>query len=160
MLGLLLNAIPLQQAAGVLLVAYSTCYGLVEATGMPRPAPPGSRWQVPQSFVSVGSARRHILVWGAILGPGFATRNPYAGFVMLPLAVAAAGEIRAGVAIAAAVGCAHGTGRAVALLRDVRTVAAADYAQSVIRSMYSRVVDGYALLVIAGAAGVMCASVL
>ena len=61
-----------------------------------------------------------MLVWGALLGPGFATRNPYAGFGLLPIAVAAMPGTGAGLAVGAAVGLAHGAARAMALLRDVR----------------------------------------
>jgi hypothetical protein len=105
------------------------------------------------------SGRRRVLVWGAILGPGFATRNPYAGFAVLPLAVAAAGSIPAGVALAAAVGVAHGTGRALALLRDTRDFrngAAADHLALVLKSMHWRTFDGFALLLVSGIAVVAC----
>jgi hypothetical protein len=155
-LGLLVNAIPLRLAAVAMIVVYSACYGLIEATGRARPAPPGSRWQVPQSMVRGGTSWRRMAVWGSILGPGFATRNPYAGFAVLPLSVAAVGSIRMGIAVAAAVGFAHGTGRALALLRDARAAQMADYAQSVLRSMYFRMADGYALLAISGVAAIMC----
>lgn len=158
-LGMLISAVPLRQAAPVLIVVYAACYGLIEAAGRPRPAPPGSRWQVPQSMVRGGPSWRRLIVWGSVLGPGFATRNPYAGFAMLPLAVAAVGSIPAGVALAAAIGFGHGSGRAMALLRDARTASTADYMQSVLRSMYFRVADGYALLVISGIAVIMCVSV-
>jgi hypothetical protein len=157
-LGMLLSAVPLRQAAIALIVGYAACYGLVEVAGRPRPAPPGSRWQVPQSMVRGGPPWRNLVVWGSVLGPGFATRNPYAGFALLPLTVAAVGRIPAGVALAAAIGLGHGTGRALALLRDAGTAGTADYAQAVLRSMYFRVADGYALLVISGVAVITCAS--
>lgn len=146
-LGLLLNLLPLSLAARVLLVVYCALYGILELMGAARPAPPGSRWQVPQSLVSGVPARRRILVWGAILGPGFATRNPYAGFGLLVLIVAAFGSVTAGVAGAAAIGLAHGTGRALALLRDARGINAADYLYSVMKAMHWRTVDGLVLLI-------------
>jgi len=155
-LGLLLNALPLSRAALVLIVAYGACYGLVEATGRARPAPPGSRWQVPQTMVAGVPSRRRVLVWGSVLGPGFATRNPYAGFALLPLAVAGAGQIPAGIALAAAVGVAHGTGRALALLRDARDAATADHLRMVLKSLYWRTFDGFALLVVSGTAVIVC----
>ena len=77
-----------------------------------------------------------------------------------PLSVAAAGSVRPGIAPAAAVGFAHGTGRAFALLRDARAAPRSDYAQSVLRSMYFRVADGHALLVISGVAVIMCLALL
>lgn len=121
--------------------------------------PPGTRWQVPQAMVAGTSPARRIAVWGSILGPGFLTRNPYAGFGLLPLAVAAAGSVRGAVALAAAVGLAHGTGRALALLRDARPerAAAPDPMRIVLASMRWRTLDGYALLVMAGAAAAACA---
>jgi hypothetical protein len=92
------------------------------------------------------------VLWGSLLGPGFATRNPYAGFWLLPLAVAAVGNIGYGVLLAAALGAAHSTGRALGLLRDVKDVDVNSYLQSTLRSMYWRKVDGFVLLVAAGAA--------
>jgi hypothetical protein len=156
LLGLLLNLLPLSRPALLLIVAYGGFYGLAEATGRSGIAPPGSRWQVPQTMVAGVSRRRRVLTWGSILGPGFATRNPYAGFVLLPLAVAAVGSIPAGVALAAAVGAVHGTGRALAVLRDARDAAAADHLQMVLKSMYWRTFDGFALLVVSGAALAAC----
>jgi hypothetical protein len=58
--------------------------------------------------------------------------------------------------VAAGIGIAHGGGRALALLRDVRRVTTADYLQSVLRSMYWRTFDGFALLVVSGAAAAVC----
>jgi hypothetical protein len=155
-LGLLLNALPLSLAALLLIVVYGACYGVTESAGRARPAPPGSRWQVPQTMVAGVSRRRRVLVWGSILGPGFATRNPYAGFGLLPLAVAAVGSIPAGIALAAVIGIAHGTGRALALLRDAREAMAGDHLRMILKSLYWRTFDGFALLVVSGAAAVAC----
>jgi len=151
-LGLLVNLLPLSAAALVLMAGYGVFYGVLEAGGMARPAPPGSRWQVPSGWVRGVSRRRRFVVWGSLLGPGFATRNPYAGFWLLPLAVAAVGNIGYGVLLAAALGAAHSTGRALGLLRDVKDVDVNSYLQSTLRSMYWRKVDGFVLLVAAGAA--------
>jgi hypothetical protein len=116
-LGLLVNLLPLSSAALVLMAGYGVFYGVLEAGGRTRPAPPGSRWQVPSGWVRGVSRRRRFMVWGSLLGPGFATRNPYAGFWLLPLAVAAVGDIGYGVWLAAAIGAAHSTGRALAVAR-------------------------------------------
>ncbi len=155
-LGLLLNTFPLSYAALVLIVLYCAYYGITEAVVIPSFRPPGSSWQVPQSLVLGTSRRRRILVWGAILGPGLATRNPYAGFGMLPLAVAAIGNVSVGVLTAAAIGAAHGTGRALALLRDASGIGNSDYFRSVLRSMHWRRFDGLAILVIGGLAMIAC----
>jgi hypothetical protein len=159
-LGLALGALGeaagwLSRAALVAMAGYGACYGLAEVAGWPRLRPPGSRWQVPQAFVKGGSRRRRILIWGMVLGPGFATRNPYAGFGLLPLAVAATGSLPAAVALAASVGVAHGTGRALALLRDARRGqgrADSDHLKLVLRSLYWRRCDGLALLAVTGLA--------
>ncbi len=159
LLGLVLGALPLSTAALVLIAAYGACYGLAEAAGRPGVSAPGSSWQVPQSMVAGISGRRRVLVWGSILGPGFATRNPYAGFAVLPLAVAASGGIAAAVALATALGFVHGTGRALALLRDARDLrngAAADHLRLVLKSMHWRTFDGFALLLLSGAAVAAC----
>jgi hypothetical protein len=156
LLGLLANAAPLSTAALILIAVYGVFYGLVEAAGRARPSPPGSTWQVPSAWVLGAPRWRRTMVWGSVLGPGFATRNPYAGFGLLPLAVAAVGDLRYGVLLAAAIGAAHGTGRALALLRDVRVVDGANYLQSMLRSMYWRMFDGYALLAVAGLSVMEC----
>ena len=150
--GLLLNSCDLRRPALFLIVIYCLYYGLTEATGIHGLRPPGRNWQVPQTFVVGTSRRRRTLVWGAILGPGFFTRNPYAGFGLLPLGVAALDSVPAGVLAAAAIGFAHGTGRALGLLRDARDARDArgtdpsGYLKSVLRSMYWRKFDGVALL--------------
>jgi len=134
--GLCLTALPLTAVALAGAVLYGCYYGVLEITGRRGLPTPGRQWQVPQSMLIDAAPRRRVLVWGAILGPGFLTRNPYAGFGLLPLAVAAmpgtlgagAGAvagIRAGLALAAAIGLAHGTARALALLRDLRDMGAA-----------------------------------
>jgi hypothetical protein len=150
-LGILVNLLPLSGIALVLIAGYGALYGVLEVSGRTRPAPPGSRWQVPSEWVRGVSRWRRSLVWGSLLGPGFATRNPYAGFWVLPLAVAAVGSIGYGVLLAAAVGAAHSTGRALGLLRDVRGIDVNDYLQSALRSMYWRVADGFTLLAVAAA---------
>lgn len=151
-LGLLANLLPLSATALMVMAGYGVLYGVLEAGGLARPAPPGSSWQVPAEWVRGVSGRRRFVVWGSLLGPGFATRNPYAGFWLLPLAVAAVGNIGYGVALTAGIGAAHSTGRALGLLRDVRDAAVNSYLQSTLRSMYWRMADGFALLAAAGAA--------
>jgi hypothetical protein len=119
-IGLALAALPLAGFALVAAVLYGGYYGLIELAGRRGLPPPGRRWQVPQTMMIDAPPRRRVLVWGAILGPGFLTRNPYAGFAILLLAVAAMPGLAAGLALGAAIGAAHGGARAVALLRDVR----------------------------------------
>jgi hypothetical protein len=120
LLGLALAAPRLTGIALAAVAAYGGCYGAAEISGRGGLPPPGRSWQVPQTMLIGASPRRRVLVWGAILGPGLLTRNPYAGFGLLPLAAAAMPGAGAGMALGAAIGLAHGTARAAALLRDVR----------------------------------------
>lgn len=117
--GLALTAAPLAGIALPAAVAFGACYAAAEISGRGLRAP-GSSWQVPQAMLIGASLRRRVLVWGALLGPGVATRNPYAGFWLLPLAIAAMPGPAAGIALGAAAGLAHGAVRGAALLRDVR----------------------------------------
>ena len=154
--GAVLNALPLSTAALVLIVAYSIAFGLPEALGRTQATPLGIRWQVPAAWIRLRSFWQRAAVWGSILGPGFITINPYAGFWLLVLAVASAGDLMLGVVLAAAVGVIHGTARALALLRDVAHSDTADYSQAVLRSTYWRVHDGNLSLMISGVALVSC----
>jgi hypothetical protein len=160
LLGLCLASLPLAGAALVIMAAYGCYYGVTELTGWPGLPPPGRSWQVPQTMVIGATPRRRVAVWGAILGPGFATRNPYAGFGLLPLAVASMDGARAGLALGAAIGLAHGSARAMALLRDVRQLPgqqagdALGHLDLVLKTIYWRRLDGTILLVTAAAAAV------
>jgi hypothetical protein len=153
----LTTVLSLAEVALVLAAIYGCCYGVAEIAGLGRLAVPERRWQVPQSMLIGASPWRRVLVWGAVLGPGFATRNPYAGFGLLPIAVAAIAAFQpaAGVALAAAIGLAHGGARATALLRDIaagQQAAAPDAAgqlELLLRTVYWRRLDGTMLLAVA-----------
>jgi hypothetical protein len=157
LIGLLANAAPVKTAALGLTAAYGIYYGLIETSGRTGLPPPGRSWQVPSRWVDNIPRWRRIATWGALLGPGFATRNPYAGFAMLVLVVCSAGSIQAGVALAAALGLLHSLARAATLLRDTRRGAGSDYLDLIARSMRWRIIDGLALLVIAGTAAMTIA---
>jgi hypothetical protein len=130
---------------------YGCAYGVAELRGLRWPAAPGRRWQVPQDLLIGVSGTRRLLVWGAILGPGFLTRNPYASFGMLVLLAASAGSLPATVIVAAVIGAAHAGGRAVALLRDSAAPQLEPFAL-LLRSLRWRAFDGVAMLAVAGAA--------
>jgi hypothetical protein len=153
MLGLILSAIPVRLAALAVLAPYCAYYGTVEAAALPGLAAPGSRWQVPQSFVRGVSRRRRIIIWGTILGPGLMTRNPYAGFGALLLAVAASGHPTA-ITVAVAIGATHAAGRALALAHEAAKPDTSDYFRSALKSLHWRTIDGLALLSIAGVTAV------
>ncbi len=153
-----LTWLPLTDTALVAAIGYGGLYGVTELAGRRGVVVPGRRWQVPASMMINASPRRRLLVWGAILGPGFLTQNPYAGFGLLPLAVAAMRAAGAGacVALAAAIGLAHGTARAAALLRDVKRpevrIDPLGQLDVLLKIVYWRRLDGAALLAVAGAA--------
>jgi hypothetical protein len=160
-LGLVLGALDLAApavatAALALAAVYGLGYGVIEVSGRARPRAPGSNWQVPQRMLLGAGPRRRVLVWGLYLGPGFLTRNPYAGFGMTVLLVGCAARPLAGLVVAAGAGAAHGSGRALALLRDAR-VRAADPFELLLTSLRWRMLDGLVLLLVAGAAIVSCA---
>ncbi len=119
-LGFLVTTVRLAGFGLAAAAVYGGYYGATEVSGRRGLPPPGRSWQVPQTMLIEAPVRRRVLVWGALLGPGFATRNPYAGFGLLPLALASMPGTGAGLAVGAAIGLAHGTARAAALLRDVR----------------------------------------
>ncbi len=152
-IGLVLTVLPVAAAARVGVVLYGCGYGAIEALGATRPRAPGRNWQVPQDLMIGASARRRVLIWGSILGPGFLTRNPYAGFGMLPLLAGAATgrSLVTGAAVAAIVGATHACGRGVALLRDVAAPPPPPVAV-LLRSLRWRRLDGVVLLAISGVA--------
>lgn len=168
-LGVGVAVLPLTAAGLVCTTGYGLAYGVSELTGWRGLGVPGRRWQVPQTMMIDARPARRVLVWGALLGPGFLTRNPYAGFCLLPLAVAAMGVIGggAGVLLAAAIGLAHATARAVALLRDVTQVraqsqlasaTAAGHLELLLKNIYWRRLDGALLMATAATAAVLAVS--
>jgi hypothetical protein len=150
LIGLAVTALPVATVARAAVIGYGCVYGTSESLGLSRPAAPGRRWQVPQELMITASPRRRVLVWGAILGPGFLTRNPYAGFAVLPLLVAGSDGVAAGVLLAALIGAGHGGGRALALLGAVARPPQ-DPMLLLMRSLRWRVLDGLMLAAIAGA---------
>jgi len=120
LLGLLLNLAPLKIFAVVSITVYSALYGVVEAVGSNWLRTPSTTWQVPSSWLRARGSWHRVLVWGSMLGPGFATVNPYAGFWLLLLIIASIGNVALGVTSAIAIGGSHAIGRAAALARDVR----------------------------------------
>lgn len=152
-------AVPVRALACLAAAVYGIGYGLIEVSGLAWPPAPGRRWQVPQGLVIATGDRRRLLIWGAVLGPGWLTRNPYAAFGLLPLLVLGAGDVIEAMVLAALIGVAHGAGRAAALLRDARAPAPDPFAL-LLRSVRWRVTDGFALLVAAGAALVVGGHVL
>ena len=62
LLGLALGALPIASAAIAAAAVYGCGYGVIEASGVPRPAAPGRRWQVPQDVVLGGTGGRRVVL--------------------------------------------------------------------------------------------------
>jgi hypothetical protein len=152
LVGWLLNLFPISAVALIGTALYAIMYGITEATGRTYPAAPTIMRQVPSAWVRHANPWQRILIWGSILGPGFVTINPYAGFALLALTLASIGNLHDAVIVAASIGALHGIGRSLALLRDVRGWGPADYKEAMRRQKYWRKLDGVLLLVIGGIA--------
>lgn len=150
--GVLLNLAPVGTIALAMAAAYGCYYGAIQSLALPGLPPPGRRWQIPGAWVNGFSVKRRLVVWGTLLGPGFATRNPYAGFGMLCLIVATFRSVTYGALLAAVIGVVHGGARALALTRDIREIRGADYLLSVLRTIRWRTIDGILLVATAGVA--------
>ena len=171
--GLPLTGLSLGLTALAAAVGYGGYFGVLESWGRRGLSPPRRGWQVPQTLLIEAPVWRRVLIWGAILGPGFLTRNPYAGFGFLPIALASMRGTGAGIVLGALIGLGHGGARAMALLRDVRpspivpiaapagvgsAVAVPTHLDVVLKTMYWRRIDGVALLAAAAAAFAACLS--
>jgi hypothetical protein len=154
-LGLVLGALPVGAAALAVASLYGFGYGVIEVSGRARPRAPGRNWQVPQRMLISAGTRRRVLIWGLFLGPGFLTRNPYAGFGMALILVGCAGRPLPGLVVGIGAGLAHGSGRALALLRDARARAAEPF-DLLLTSLRWRMIDGLALLIAAGPTVATC----
>lgn len=126
-------------------------YGVAESTYTPVHAIE-LRWQVPSNWVRRRSELQRMAIWGAALGPGLVTRNPYAGMACLPLLVVLQPTVTASVLLAMSVGTVHAAARAVAVARMARC-----HAQSPIPLMGAQIgwrqADGLILLCMAATVG-------
>jgi hypothetical protein len=148
-----LNLLDATAVALSVVMCYSVAYGAMEWFRIPGLSAPGRTWQVPQGLVKGTQRSRRLVVWGLLLGPGFLTRNPYAGFGFLVLAVATPANVGKGVLVGAAIGGGHGVARGAALIRDARRAADVDFMNAARASLQWRAVDGFVLLVGSGLAG-------
>jgi hypothetical protein len=123
--------------------AYALLYGLAETTFLPF-KPLTTRRGVPAGWVCNKRPIRQVTVWGAMLGPGLATRNPYAGIWLLPFLLGCLpGLVLAGAA-GALVGAAHGAGRAFGIIHTMDSSYAAQVVS--LRLLRWRFVDGLVLM--------------
>ncbi len=129
---------------------YGLSYGAVETLSLPVWVP-ASRWQVPSHWVRGRPPGAATAIWGAVLGPGLWTRNPYAGMWMVALALAAAEGASAGAVAGAVAGAAHGAVRAGGIVAEANRGDATGVPERLIARQYRwRYLDGVLLLFTAG----------
>jgi hypothetical protein len=132
----------------IVAVAYAAAFGIAEVAWLPL-QPPTVAWAVPATWLRRRGLTGRTVIWGALLGPGLATINPYGGMWMLPLLIALAPSSAAGAALGAAVGLIHGTTRAWGVIGNVRSERGAIAIMA--RRLYWRFADGAALLLVGSA---------
>jgi hypothetical protein len=103
------------------MLGYALVYAIAEVREFSL-HPPGSQWQVPAQWLHNRSAMLQTLIWGACLGPGFFTKNPYAGFWILPFLIALTPNLPTALFIGTAIGTAHGCARALGVLYNVKQI--------------------------------------
>ena len=148
-----LNNIPLLMP--LVALVYALLFGLLETLGLPFRAL-GLAWQVPSGWINGRSAIMRALTWGSLLGPGFVTRNPYAGMWLLPLLVVFNHSLPVAAIAGMAVGGVHGGARALGVLSNGRHMVMemdTEFAEFRILGAQMRwqYVDGLILLLAAGA---------
>jgi len=132
--------------ATILALGYALAHGVAETVGLPLRAP-GVGWEVPAVWLKGRGRAGRILIWGATLGPGLVTRNPYAGMWLLPLLLTTTTTDPVSAAAAGAfVGLAHGTARAIGILANHRGDSCDLPWRMAVTQMRFRLADGLALL--------------
>jgi hypothetical protein len=92
------------------------------------------------------------LIWGALLGPGLVTRNPYAGIWLLPLLLVLNQNLLTAVGAGIAIGIAHGGARALGVLHNRKCMQVAQAHLLILGEQWRwKYLDGLALLLAAGA---------
>lgn len=146
--------LPLDGILGVVtLVAwlYALVFGIAETFGLPLRAP-SLAWQVPAQWIKGRSPMVQTATWGALLGTGLVTRNPYAGMWLLPLLIALNHDLHTAMAIGMAVGIAHGGARALGVLNNRRHMGTnCSHLMILGAQVRWKYRDGLALLLAAGA---------
>lgn len=117
-LGAVLALVP-RPVGVVIAVVYALAHGLAETMELPI-RPPEIGWAVPSTWLRGRSWAAQALIWGTTLGPGLATRNPYAGMWFVPLLLATTGNPLVGGIAGGLVGLAHGAARAAGILANHR----------------------------------------
>ena len=149
-LGAALGPVPNGWAALAVAAGYALLYGIAETARYPLRRV-GLRAQVPSSWIRGRRPAVQVAIWGALLGPGLVTHNPYAGMWIVPFMLALTQNTRTGLAAGAAAGLAHGVTRAAGVLRVMPRLSAWEHpAPLVLAQMRWRAVDGAALALLGG----------
>ncbi len=130
---------------------YAASFGICEVLRIPL-RPIGLQWQVPNQWLRGRPAAIQTLIWGICLGPGFITKNPYAGIWLLPFLLALTPSPFAALNLGVAIGVAHGCGRAIGILRNQKKLkTGTDCTPMMIFELWRwQFLDGFLLLVSAG----------
>lgn len=145
----------LRSLGGIILVillvtcCYAAVFGTCEVLGIPF-RQLGLAWQVPNQWLHGRSSIMQTLIWGVCLGPGFITRNPYAGIWVLPLLLILTPNWMTAMMLGIAVGFAHGCGRAIGVLKNQCKLEETCSPMMIVKQMRWKFLDGCALLIIAG----------
>jgi hypothetical protein len=129
---------------------YALGFGLFEVFGLPVRIP-GLSWQVPATWVKGKSAATQTMIWGTLLGPGLVTRNPYAGFWLLPLLLGLNQNLLVAIGIGVAVGLTHGGARACGIISNQKCVKDLNAHIFILQRQWCwKYIDGLTLLMVAG----------
>lgn len=122
-------------------------YGAVQLLGLGWPIPT-LPFGTPSAWLRGRSGTGQTLVWGATLGPGFLTRNPYACMWLAMIALSGSSTTVAALITGAVAGVTHGTARAVGILLNIRRRLTPYEVMS--QRLTWKFVDGIALFAAAG----------
>lgn len=130
-----------------LCLVYMISFGVIQTIGLPVRSPTLSGG-VPTNWIQNRGWLGRTLVWGVMLGPGLVTVNPYASIWAVLMAVLIAGSGSFPVLTGAAVGVAHGAGRALGVM--YRSANCSDPFPVMASQIRWRLRDGIALLIAFG----------
>jgi len=130
---------------------YSLWFGIVETFGV-RFRAPSLAWQVPARWIQRRTDAQQAVIWGTVLGPGWATVNPYAGIWLLPFLVVMGRGLFMAAVVGVMVGVIHGGARAMGVLSNSRHVEVNNSHLMILgQRLRWRYMDGLTLLLAAGA---------
>jgi hypothetical protein len=152
LLGLVLE--PLRNVPMVLTFGmgiYALCFGLTETFSLPLRVPEIA-WQVPARWVYRKSMVLKALIWGALLGPGLVTKNPYASMWLLPFLMVFDHQGVSTLMMSIALGVTHAGARAIGVLhnRSYLRDEACSHLLVLGARLRWRYLDGLVLLLLAG----------